>query len=110
MPDDLKFDDDKLRYELMPPDALEQLARVYTIGAKKYGPRSWERGIVFCRIFGALIRHAMRWLMGEDDDPEDGISHMAHAAWNCLALVAYQCRGMKSLDDRPRLFDRRDAA
>jgi hypothetical protein len=33
----LKFDEGKLRFDLIPIYPLEELARVYTIGAKKYG-------------------------------------------------------------------------
>lgn len=96
-----KDDGGKLRYDLIPPDALAELVRVYTVGAAKYQPRNWERGIMLCRVFAALMRHSWSWLMGEDCDPEDGIHHMAHGAWNCMTLVAFSIRGMDHLDDRP---------
>ena len=40
-----KNDGGKLRYDLIPPRALEALAYVYTIGAAKYSDRNWEKGI-----------------------------------------------------------------
>lgn len=96
-----KDDGGKLRYDLLPPDALAELVRVYTVGAANYGPRNWERGIMMCRIFAALMRHSWAWFLGEENDPDDGIHHMAHAAWNCMALIVFSKRGMTHLDDRP---------
>ena len=33
-----KYDDEKTMYDLIPPAPLEELAQVYTKGAKKYAP------------------------------------------------------------------------
>lgn len=57
---DMKNDrkDDKTRWELMPLDCLEDIARVYTEGAKKYNDNTWqnlENG--YERYKGALLRH-----------------------------------------------------
>lgn len=57
---DMKNDrkDDKTRWELMPLDCLEDIARVYTEGAKKYDDNTWqnlENG--YERYKGALLRH-----------------------------------------------------
>jgi hypothetical protein len=41
------------------------------------------------RLIAAIGRHLTDWQIGEDVDPEDGLSHLAHAAWNCLALLEY---------------------
>ena len=37
-----KDDDGKLRYDLIPPLALEEVVRVLTFGAEKYGPNNWR--------------------------------------------------------------------
>lgn len=95
-----KDDTGKLRYDLVPPDALAELVRVYTVGAARYGANNWERGISFGRIFAACMRHLWAFWRGEELDPDDGIHHLAHAAWNCLALLAYRLRGMAAFDDR----------
>lgn len=95
-----KDDGGKLRYDLIPPDALTELVRVYSVGAARYGDRNWERGISFGRIFAALMRHAWAFWRGQENDPDDGIHHLAHAAWNCLTLLAYRLRGMTAFDDR----------
>ena len=49
-PGGVKFDQDKERFELLPPEALFELSRLYTNGAKKYEARNWERGIAYARV------------------------------------------------------------
>lgn len=96
----LRYDDGKIRYDLIPADALEALALVYTKGAIKYAPRNWEKGMSWSRCFGSLMRHSWAFWKGEEIDPETGCHHMAMVAWNALALCAYQKRGIGE-DDRP---------
>jgi hypothetical protein len=99
-PEGLKYDQGKLRYDLIPPDALEEIAKVYTLGAEKYGDRNWEKGLRWGRIFGAVFRHFIAWAKGEDADEETGLHPLAHAAWGCLTLLAYAKRNIGE-DDRP---------
>jgi len=39
----VKFDAEKIRCELLPPDVLLEIAKVSTVGARKYKPRNWEK-------------------------------------------------------------------
>jgi hypothetical protein len=39
-----KLDSEKNRLFLLPPDALEEIGAVMTMGAEKYSDRNWERG------------------------------------------------------------------
>ena len=96
-----KFDTDKLRYDLLPPELLEETARVLTFGAEKYSARNWELGMAWSRPFGAMMRHMWAWWGGEDKDPETGYSHLAHAACCIAFLVAYERRGTGT-DNRPK--------
>lgn len=93
-----KFDDGKIRYELLPGQALEDIAHVFTFGAVKYGDFNWMDGLTSLRLFGALCRHAYAWSRGETLDKESGLHHLAHAAACCMMLVEQQDR--KDLDDR----------
>lgn len=95
-----KFDDDKLRYELLPTQPLQEIVKVLTEGARKYGARNWEQGIEWSRVYGALQRHLMAFWEGEDKDPESGFSHLAHAGCNVLFLLFFS-HHFKNLDDRP---------
>lgn len=94
-----KFDGDKVRYELLPPEFLEATATILTFGAKKYADRNWEKGMKWSRAFGALMRHMWAWWRCDPYDKETRKSHLWHAAC-CLAfLITYEMRGIGE-DDR----------
>lgn len=89
MKEGLRFNQNKIRYDLLEPFAIDQLAKVFTKGAEKYAPRNWEKGMDWTKMLASLKRHIAAWEMGEDFDNETNCYHMAHAAWNALALVSY---------------------
>lgn len=94
-----KFDAGKARFDLIPPRPLEEVARLYGLGAAKYGDRNWELGIGFGRLFAAMMRHAWAWWRGEQHDPEDGQHHLAAVAWAALCLMELERTHAES-DDR----------
>lgn len=96
-----KDDGEKLRLDLLAPEAILGIAGVLTFGASKYGDRNWERGIAYGRVFAALLRHLWAWWRGENADPESGLSHLDHAAACVMFLQAYTKRDMQQFDDRP---------
>jgi len=94
-----KHDKGKTRFDLIPPWPLDQVAQVYTFGVKKYAEHNWLKGMRWSRIIGALFRHIYKWLRGESYDEETGLHHLAHAAWQCFALMEYE-RNNIGVDDR----------
>ena len=96
-----KDDTGKLRFDLIPAGPLNKLAEVYTIGARKYADRNWEKGIAWSRIFAAMQRHAWKFWNGERYDQQDGQEHLASVAWCAFALLEY-LETHNELDDRPR--------
>lgn len=97
----VKADTDKLRYDLIPPKVMDEIAQVYTYGANKYGPRNWEApGFEYGRLFGAIMRHLWLWWAGQEFDPESGLSHLAHAASTIMFLMQYRHSGAGT-DNRP---------
>lgn len=96
-----KDDLGKLRYDLLPASALEDVVKVLTYGATKYDDRNWEKGISWTRMFGAVMRHLWEWMKGSDIDPESELPHMAHATVDCLFLLQY-ARTRREFDDRPK--------
>ncbi len=86
-----KDDSEKSRWDLFPFDALEEVARVLSYGAKKYEPENWRKveGGRW-RYFGAALRHLSAWWLGEARDPESGLSHLAHATCCVLFLLALE--------------------
>lgn len=96
-----KFDTDKVKLDLLPFDSLEEVAKVFTFGANKYGDRNWELGFNYGRIIASTLRHIFAFCRGEDLDPETGLRHLAHAACNVLFLLTFQLRGTGT-DDRSK--------
>ena len=68
--------------------ALEAVGEVGTYGANKYTDNGWvvvPDGI--SRYTDAMLRHLMKHAKGEETDPDTGLSHLAHAGWNMLAVL-----------------------
>ncbi len=89
-----KHDQNKLRYDLLPPEALEEIVKVLTFGTDKYKDRNWEKGIDSGRVFAALMRHLWAWWMGKRKDKESGLSHLSHAGCCIVFLITYEKRRM----------------
>lgn len=89
-----KHDQGKPRISLLPPLALIEVAKVSTFGAQKYGDHNWLNGLNWSRLADAAGRHKLCYLSGERVDSESGLSHIAHVAWNELALLEYELRGL----------------
>lgn len=94
-----KFDDGKLRVDLLPSESLFEVAKVLGFGAIKYGEHNWRKGMEWSRLYAAAQRHMMKWNAGETHDEESGMNHLAHACVNLLFLLSYQ-ENHKDLDDR----------
>ena len=86
----MKFDKDKLQYNLIPPKAMRELAKVLTYGAKKYKPNNWQKVDDSTRYIDALYRHLEAWRSGEKLDSESGLSHLSHALTNIAFLIHFE--------------------
>ena len=87
MKDFKKKDDNKMRYDLIPPSLMKGVAQVLTFGAEKYEPNNWKKVDNPERYVAALYRHLEAWREGEETDYESGLSHLAHAATNLAFLI-----------------------
>ena len=91
-----KVDEGKPRVGLVLGDfsqALMEVAKVGTFGANKYSDSGWisvPDGIN--RYTDALGRHLLYEGKGESVDPDSGLQHAAHAAWNALARLELMLR------------------
>ena len=75
------------------PRAIEAVAAVSTFGARKYAWKGWEsvpEGIE--RYSDALVRHLIAEAKGQVLDPDSGLAHAAHTAWNALAVLELKLR------------------
>lgn len=86
----LKFDKDKLRWDLLPIDMIEKVVEVLTLGSVKYGDNNWQlvaNGNE--RYYAAIMRHLVEWRKGNRLDNESGIDHMAHVICNAIFLMYF---------------------
>ena len=79
--------------DLDPYSALLEVAKHFEDGAVKYGDRNWEKGIpVHCYIDSA-VRHFLKYLRGDEDEP-----HGRAFMWNILCA-------MWTHENHPNLID-----
>ena len=95
-----KDDGGKLPLELIPWDVVQEVAKVLQFGAKKYAPNNWRKGLVYSRVYAAILRHMLAWWHGETADADTGLSPLAHAACELFFLMHYELAGRRELDDR----------
>ena len=85
-----KLDSGKIRPNLIlshMPRALMAVAEIGTFGANKYTDGGWlsvPNG--FDRYTAAMDRHRLKEAL-ESSDPDSGLLHQAHLAWNALARL-----------------------
>lgn len=82
------FLDQKLRWDLLPLEEIEEIVKVYTAGSKKYGDNNWQNlpnGLQ--RYKAALLRHLLEFEKGNEIDEETGCKHLAQVAWNAIAML-----------------------
>ena len=85
----LKYDDNKPRYDLIPKQPLEDIAKVLTFGAGKYSDDNWKKvESGRARYYSATIRHIEAWRAGENLDSESGLPHLAHAMATLMFLAS----------------------
>jgi len=82
----VKNDQGKLRYSLIPSRAEEQMVRVLTFGAQKYSADNWRKCEDLSRYIDAALRHIASYRVGQRDDGETGLHHLAHAMC-CLSFI-----------------------
>lgn len=89
-----KYDQDKLQYSLIPPFALEQVAKNLTAGLKKYKEKdNWKKVQgAEQRYLDALYRHLEAHRRGEVYDKDSNLPdmpHMAAVAVNAMFLLEF---------------------
>lgn len=97
----LRYNSGKLRLELIPTHALQEVAKVFTYGASKYtvkdaegkvlvdGSDNWRKGQPWMSVLASAKRHIESFVSGEDLDPESGALHLSHAVTNLLFIIEF---------------------
>lgn len=108
-----RYNSGKIRFGLLSIPALWEVAKVLEFGAKKYAPWNWTKGLSWSDCYNSLQRHMNAWYLGEEKDPETGLSHMAHVLCNAMFLMHFilfktgtddrpvELRGDKTPNDKP---------
>ena len=63
-------------------DMLLQVAKHFEEGAEKYGENNWQKGIPANRYIDSAVRHYLKWLRGDKDEPHDRAF-----VWNLLCCI-----------------------
>lgn len=84
---DAKADHGKIRYDLVPVNAEEGIARVFTYGAQKYDDYNWLKSEHPERYYAAARRHMAAMRRGEWLDRESDLPHVDHAL---VSLIMYR--------------------
>ena len=85
----VRFNQGKLRYDLLHPVAQQGLVEVLSFGATKYEARNWEKGLSWSSTIASMKRHLAAIERGEDFDSESGLKHIDHLQCNAHFLSAY---------------------
>lgn len=89
----VKYDSGKVNPTvlLVVGQALESVVRVLVFGAKKYGVNNWiSVPNAESRYYDAALRHLLADAAGDEDDPESGEPHLAHAACSLMFISDLQ--------------------
>lgn len=94
-----RYNEEKLKWSLLPYEALKPVIEVLMYGAKKYSAWNWRKGLSWTETSESLLRHVYSFLNNEDYDDESKLSHVGHIATNAIFLC-YMFLFRKDLDDR----------
>ena len=86
-----KDDLGKEPWHLMPWDALHEVMKVLSYGAKKYAPHNWRKVEPLQeRYFDAAMRHLIAHHESDKFDKESGLLHIAHATACLLFMLSHE--------------------
>lgn len=85
----------KGRYDLIPWDAIHELAIHCEQGAFKYGERNCEKGIPIHSLIDSAFRHLSCYMRGMKDEP-----HLRAALWN-IAFAIWMEKNKPEMQDIP---------
>lgn len=79
----------KIRWDLLPVEALKRVAEHYTKGAVKYGDNNWRKGITTERFIESACRHWAQYRLGETEE-----DHLSAVVFNILGIIFNEEKGI----------------
>lgn len=70
-----------------------EVSKHFEEGAKKYGEHNWQKGIPTHCYIDSAVRHYLKWLRGDKDEPHDRAF-----CWNILCCI-WTCMNKPELND-----------
>tara|TARA_R100001480_G_scaffold17929_3_gene27283 strand:+ start:5688 stop:6122 length:435 start_codon:yes stop_codon:yes gene_type:complete len=102
----IKYDGEKPMMHLLPPKAINEVAKVLTFGAQKYDEENWRKlDNLQSRYTSGALRHIFAHIDSETLDTESGLSHLAHAICCLLFKLEIELEDAKSKEEEPRESD-----
>ncbi len=95
----IKHDQEKPDLSLLPKEFLEEVAKAFMHGEKKYGRYNYRNGMDWHRLIAACFRHITAFNEGEDNDKESSFSHLGHAG-ACIAMLLVYKKNSLGKDTR----------
>ena len=74
-------------------DMLLGVAKHFEEGAEKYGENNWQKGLPVKCYINSAIRHYLKWLRGDDDEPHDRAF-----CWNIMCAI-WTCKHKPELNE-----------
>jgi len=94
----------KGRYDLLPWNAIHELAQHCENGSIKYGERNCEKGIPVHSLIDSATRHISCYLRGMKDE-----NHLRAAMWNIAFAIEMEINHIEMQDIPARLEDKYEA-
>lgn len=75
------------------PTVFLEVSKHFEAGAKKYGEHNWQKGIPTHCYVDSAVRHYLKWLRGDEDEPHDRAF-----VWNIICCI-WTCENKPELND-----------
>lgn len=76
-----------------PQTMLLEVSKHFAEGAEKYSENNWMKGIPLKSYINSSVRHYLKWLRGDEDEPHDRAF-----VWNILCAI-WTCKHKPELND-----------
>lgn len=77
-----------IRYDLIPPYAIEEVSKILTEKLNKYNKNEWKYGLSWSQVLSSLKKHLLEFERGNDFD-DKGLLNIASVAMQALILTEY---------------------